>query len=217
MYEIFSCSELGEGHSVNEDSFIVQAHPSEPTCLLVAFADGQGGQPGGARAALVACTSVIEEAKRTKVTALIGWQTWPAILRAADETVSGAPEAGFTTLIGLCCISGQLSGASNGDSAAVVVNASGEWIEITNGQPKNPPIGSGVAACRPFLAKLVDPWKLMVMSDGVWKYAGWDQIKKAATEFRGQAFLEVVQAAARLPSTGRFQDDFTLILIQREN
>jgi hypothetical protein len=51
-----------------------------------------------------------------------------------------------------------------------------------------------------------------MMSDGVWKYAGWGAIVAAAP--RGRALLGALQAQARLPGSGRFPDDFTLVLLE---
>jgi hypothetical protein len=52
------------------------------------------------------------------------------------------------------------------------------------------------------------------MSDGVWKYAGWGAITQAASTLRGRALLEALQARARLPGSGQFPDDFTLVLLE---
>ena len=52
------------------------------------------------------------------------------------------------------------------------------------------------------------------MSDGVWKYAGWPAITQAASILRGEALLGALQARARLPGSGRFSDDFTLVLLE---
>ena len=50
------------------------------------------------------------------------------------------------------------------------------------------------------------------MSDGVWKYAGWQKIIELASEQRGQALLNAIQSAARLKGSGRFPDDFTVVM-----
>jgi hypothetical protein len=62
---------------------------------------------------------------------------------------------------------------------------------------------------------LVRPWKILVLSDGVWKYGGWDRIAAIAREYSGQALVDALQTPARLPRSGRFQDDFTVVLIER--
>jgi hypothetical protein len=52
------------------------------------------------------------------------------------------------------------------------------------------------------------------MSDGVWKYVGWERLMQAAAASRGDALLEALKGLARLPGSGRFPDDFTLVLFE---
>jgi len=58
------------------------------------------------------------------------------------------------------------------------------------------------------------PWVVMAMSDGVWKYAGWDRVEKAVSAGRGQQIIDHLQEAARLQGTREFQDDFTVVLFE---
>jgi serine phosphatase RsbU (regulator of sigma subunit) len=212
---VFSFSAAG-GHPVNEDVLRVEPHPKDPDVLLVAVADGQGGRSGGARAARLAVDTVIEVAGRMKPEDL-GRSPfeWPDALRQADEAVRDDPQAGFTTLIGLIAFTemGIITGGSCGDSAVLVVDAEGPEL-WTDGQPKNPPVGSGraefcvMAGCPP------PPFVVLAMTDGVWKYAGWDAIKEAARTLRGQELIDAIAARARLPRSGEFQDDFTLVVLE---
>ena len=55
------------------------------------------------------------------------------------------------------------------------------------------------------------------MSDGVWKYAGWERIRKAMKTLRGQPLIDALQEAARMKGSKTFQDDFTLIAIQDQD
>jgi hypothetical protein len=52
------------------------------------------------------------------------------------------------------------------------------------------------------------------MSDGVWKYAGWNTIISAAKQHEGQAMIDTIADAARLKRSRTFQDDFTLVTVQ---
>jgi hypothetical protein len=52
------------------------------------------------------------------------------------------------------------------------------------------------------------------MSDGVWKYVGRDAVQGALRERRGRELLDELLSRARLPRTGRLQDDFTAVLLQ---
>jgi len=87
-------------------------------------------------------------------------------------------------------------------------------IEMTSGQHKNPPIGSGAASIVPFGTVVNAPWKMLVMTDGVWKYAGWERVIEAARRESGSQLVAVLQQAARSPSNGRFQDDCTVVVLE---
>lgn len=209
MIAVLSYSEIGSGHRDNEDAFAVRPHPDDERRLLVALADGQGGQAGGGRAAQLAVRSALEEAAASPAESL----NWAAILRRADRAVSADAEAGYTTLIGLSVCGNVVAGASCGDSMALALGG-GRAADLTRGQQKNPPVGSRDASFVPFEAVLVAPWRLLVMSDGVWKYVGRDRLRELASRHSGQALIDALQSAARLPGSGKFQDDFTLIVIQ---
>jgi hypothetical protein len=134
-------------------------------------------------------------------------------LRQADVAVAADSGAGFTTLVGLCVYQGRVVGASSGDSAALVISG-GKARELTAGQQKNPPVGSGAAVAVPFATGAAEPWRVLVMSDGVWKYVGWDRVVAIASRARGPAVIAELQAAARLPGSGHFQDDFTVVVLE---
>lgn len=216
MSRVFAFSE-GGGHEVNEDSFAVRAHPDDESCILCVLADGQGGQAGGGRAARVATTTTIEAALGYPPGTLLAPGYWSQVLKQADRAVHADPEAGFTTLVGLAVSSQCICGASSGDSGVLILDDQKRAHELNRQQTKNPPIGSGDAFFVPFAAHLEAGWLVMAMSDGVWKYAGWDRIRDAATRLRGQALVDGIQGFARLRGSGRFQDDFTLIVIQDQD
>lgn len=212
MVSVQACSEVG-GHRLNEDAFRVQAHPLDPDCWLCFVADGQGGQAGGGPAALLACETALAAALRSRPDRLIDPPLWTGILREADAAVAADPGAGFTTLVGLCVSKGRVIGASSGDSAALLVSA-GKGNELTAGQQKNPPVGSGAALAVPFAAAVKAPWRMVVMSDGVWKYVGWNRIVEVVCRTGGTALISELQRLARLPGSGRFQDDFTVVALE---
>lgn len=185
---------------MNEDAFVVQPHSDG---WLVCVADGQGGRAGGAKAARLACNTVA-----------IGVSTRLNILGRADDVVAVDPDAGFTTLIGFVVFDNHITGSSCGDSAVLAVCGSGAIAELTAHQFKNPPVGSGEAVFVPFEMKLTRPWKILAMTDGVWKYVGWDRIRALARELGGEELIAALQNAARLPRSGQFQDDFTVVLLE---
>jgi PPM family protein phosphatase len=214
MIQVFSHTETG-GHSHNEDAFEVRPHPSDPDCLLCALADGQGGRAGGARAAQLACHVCIEAASAQQPAILATRpNAWEEILRQADSVVSNDPEAGFTTLIAFSVKKEFICGASNGDSGVYAVSAGEPGAILTEHQPKNPPVGSGGAGPVGFVARLKQPWTLLALSDGVWKYAGWDKVSHSASLLLGQDLIDSLRKQACLPRSSRLQDDFTVIALQ---
>jgi serine/threonine protein phosphatase PrpC len=213
MNLVFTYSEAG-GHPLNEDAYEVRPHPSDESCSLCALADGQGGRAGGGEAARLACRLALKEADSMSVKSLASTSTWVSLLRPADEAVRDDPAAGFTTLIGLAVSGGRIVGASSGDSAVWLVGTDGRLVDLTARQVKNPPVGSGGAVFVPFTADLPATSVVLVMSDGVWKYVGRDRIQTLAGTLRGQTLLESLQQQARLPGSGKFQDDFTVIVFQ---
>ena len=215
MINVLSFSEVG-GHRLNEDAFVVQEHPSEPGLWLCFVADGQGGQAGGGLAARLACQVALEAVLKCPPESLSKPRTWSSIFQMADEAVRTEPAAGFTTLVGLCVSQDWLVGAANGDSAAVLL-CGGQVTELTHGQHKNPPIGSGGILPVPFSVSMSVPWRLLVMSDGVWKYASWERVFASPGQMSGAELLVELQQAARLPRTGQFQDDFTVVLLEEAN
>ncbi len=212
MFHIHTFTEAG-GHPVNEDSFGVRPHPADGSVLLVALADGMGGQPGGGPASALAVRAAFDSAALISSMVLMD-RGWTATLLAVDGVVRADKEAGFTTLIGLSIRGNEVSGASCGDSAVLAIDGQGRLHELTRDQWKDPPVGSGETFFIPFAAELAPPWKLLVMSDGVWKYVGWERLIDTAKTHNGPDLVQELQNAARLKGSGTFQDDFTLIVIQ---
>ena len=213
MIGVTSFSEAG-GHPVNEDAFEVRRHPSDPNCWLCFLADGQGGRAGGEVAARLASHVAADAALLHPPRMLAKPSVWDAILRQADHAVLSDSQAGFTTLLGFCIRGGNLTGASSGDSAVLAVSESGSALEVTKGQFKNPPVGSGGARFVPFATPLTGFWTVLAMSDGVWKYVGWERLSLAVKAPRVAPLVATLQEAARLPGSGRFPDDFTLVVIE---
>ena len=215
---VFTFTEAGS-RPENEDAFLVEPHPVHPGCLLIALADGQGGQAGGARAARVAVRAAVAEAGRHDPAKLLGDpHVWREVLHHADDAVMADPDAGFTTLVGFAARGpgGPVVGASSGDSAVLAVEPAGPTV-WTEHQYKNPPVGSGEARFVPFCGSPGGPWVVLAMTDGVWKYAGWDAVTEAARGLRGQHLIDALAARTRLPGSGKFPDDFTVIEIESES
>ncbi len=204
MIRTYSFSAAG-GHPTNEDAFVLAPLAGG---WLVALADGQGGRAGGQRAAQLA--------SQITATRFAESRNWAESLFAADTAVAADREAGFTTLIGLHVAANRVSGASVGDSAAVAVCGDRAPKVLTARQFKNPPVGSGEADFVPFELELQPPWRVLVLSDGVWKYASWDRVWDCAARLAGEELIVELQRAARLKTTGEFQDDFTIVVLESE-
>jgi serine/threonine protein phosphatase PrpC len=210
---IHTHSEPG-GHPENEDAFRAQPHPADAHCTLCVLADGQGGRAGGARASTLACDLVLSAAAKLSPADLALPSAWVNLLTIADAVVAKDSDAGFTTLIGLCVYRGYVVGAANGDSAVLMLNGP-RSIELTAQQSKNPPIGSGNAAVTAFSCALDAATRLLVVSDGVWKYVGTERIAEEAAQARGDALIQSLLTAARLPGSGGLQDDFTIVVLEQ--
>lgn len=208
MIHILTHTERGGGHRENEDAVLFRAHPADPSVWLCAVADGQGGQSGGREAAELAVSTVVLNAESLSPKQLRDPLAWQGILAVADEAVSEDAVAGFASLIGFAVGEGWACGASNGDAALLL--SGGDPIWLTEDQRKNPPIGSGAAIPAGFAAALSPPWRLLAMSDGVWKALGLVETERLSEGRAGEALL----AAARGGAGAELDDDFTLLLIE---
>jgi len=207
-------SEPGHGHQ-NEDVVIARPHPEDERVFVCSLADGQGGQPGGGEAARLAAERSVEVALSHSVKTLQNTTVWYDIVGAADEAGADHEDAGFTTLVSLCVTERSVCGASCGDSGALLVQSGGSVV-LTQKQRKNPPVGSGAAVPVAFSARLKLPWMLLVMSDGVWKFIGWDTIIELTARKRGEELIAALRHASLQANGGKFWDDFSLILLQQE-
>jgi hypothetical protein len=215
MIQVFSHSEAG-GHPDNEDAFLVQPHPRDPGCWLCAVADGQGGRAGGAAAAREACRLCVEAASALAPERLFLPSTWTKLLCAVDAGVARHAGAGFTTLVAFCLNETAVCGASCGDSAALLLGAGHPEVILTRHQQRNPPVGSGGAVFVPFGARLTMPWRVLAVTDGVWKYAGWENVMACASQQAGAEVIQAIRGRAALPGSGGLQDDFTVVLFQAD-
>jgi serine/threonine protein phosphatase PrpC len=208
----FVHSEAGYNHQ-NEDAVEVQAHPKDGSILLCALADGQGGQYGGAAAAQIAVQKCLQLGSAYGAKQLLDPAIWCEILSGADDAVSQEPSAGYTTLIGLCVTHNGIYGASCGDSAALLIN-NGQPSLLTENQRKNPPVGSTAAVPIEFSARLDPGFQIVVVSDGVWKYVGWDAIIELCSKYQGYSLVSALRQLSLERNAGKLPDDFSVALLQ---
>lgn len=207
-------SDTQPGYGENQDALVVLQHPREPQMLLVAIADGQGGQPGGKAASQKACHTILQAAAECRPISLRRTGKWKRLLVQTDRALRADSDAGFTTLIAFAIMRHKLFGAANGDSALMAVTANDVQV-LTKGQAKNPPVGSGCAMPFVFKYSLPRPWTILAMTDGVWKFAGWDKIWDSALDSsEPETKIEYLRSAAS--ASGRLQDDFTLLVLKED-
>jgi serine/threonine protein phosphatase PrpC len=214
-HAFFVHSEAGHDHH-NEDAVVVQAHPEDNTVLICALADGQGGQMGGARAAQVAVEKCVQLAASHSAKQLLEASTWYQIISGADDAVNDDPNAGYSTLVALCVADDSICGASCGDSAVLAVWESSHEM-LSERQRKNPPIGSSAAFPVAFFATLQPNSKLLIVSDGVWKYVGWDAIIETCRAHEKQDLIDALRQLSLSQNSNQLPDDFSIVLVQNSD
>lgn len=210
---VHSYSEPG-GKSLNEDYVIARRHPSTSDTYVCLMADGQGGRAHGALAARTACESAWSLASNRPAHSLFENGSWLDILRHADEETSLT--GGFTTLIALSVNRESVAGASSGDCKVFFKHpARNEIDEWTDRQRKNPPVGSQSADFVPFVYHVISGGRIMMLSDGVWKYCGYEALKQAF-ELPAAEVTAHFQRAIFSRAGSTLPDDFSIISIDVE-
>jgi len=210
--QIYTHSEAGHRH-INEDHHVSSYHPANSDVILCAIADGQGGQAGGGAASRIAAVKCVELCALTPVDRLFFPKNWPPIIASADDAVQEDREAGYSTLVGVSVKQNAVCGSSSGDSEAFLVTRH-EAILLTEHQRRNPPIGSGGAYPVSFKSELKSPWKLLLATDGVYRYVGWEAITEILRYNGGRTAIEMLLKAQRDSHGGLLGDDFTAVLIE---
>ena len=178
---------------------------------LVALADGQGGQSGGAKAARIAIQAALDFLENAPD--LFDSDTLRTAISLADEAVEADGDAGFSTLIVLVCNEHKVAGASVGDSMVWHINSRSEE-ELTHKQRKNPPLGSGACLGTPFTVEPKRGEQILVMSDGVFR---WVEPETIARTCRESSDFEVMRRLLELQKRnehGDLPDDWSAILIR---
>jgi hypothetical protein len=117
-------------------------------------------------------------------------------------------------LVALVATADWVVGASAGDCAAVLVTA-GSTVDLTSRQRKHPAAGSRRAQFEPFASALIAPWRLLVVTDGVWKPIGWDELAAIVVRTPTLAIVDTLRGAAARRSGGSLMDDFSGALLER--
>lgn len=169
----------------------------------LAVADGVGGAPGGANAA----AQFVELATKHR-----GEHDLCTVIRGADRRIADSPTSGLTTAVLVSVTGGFLWGASVGDSTAVLLQE-GSLLELTEGQSKNPKVGSGNAIPFAFGPELLRG-TLLLATDGLFNYVTVPKLVSALRAAELSTAADQLVELARLPS-GSFQDDLGLVLCRQ--
>lgn len=184
----------------------------DESVMICCVADGQGGRSNGAQASQTACEAFYDCARSLSSCRLFEDRIIPGLLNGVDGRVSTT--GGLTTLAALVLDGDFASGASCGDSKIFVRNNLGNITEITAHQRKNPPVGSGDAIFEPFMIHAIGGSRVLMVTDGVWKYAGYENIQKALESPDVQCVPELLRSKTLARSGGSLPDDFSIIAIQ---
>ncbi|HEU4389667.1 MAG TPA: hypothetical protein VFV34_17815 [Blastocatellia bacterium] len=75
-------------------------------------------------------------------------------------------------------------------------------------------MGSGCAIFKPFSAGLGGWWRILIMSDGVWKYVGWDRMVTVGRRLPGRDVADTLREEAVTRSGGTLADDLRIIVLE---
>jgi PPM family protein phosphatase len=207
-----TCFTEAKTGGTNEDALEYSEHPQDNGVGIVALADGQGGRSGGAEAAQTAVKSAVQMALSAPVRQLQSERFWTQLLLNVDKAVGDDPDAGFTTFVGVAVTEQQIVGVSSGDSQAVLISQTGSSVMLTANQRKNPPVGSQMCHPVPFSAPFAACSRLLLMSDGVYKFVPSEMIVSTVAQLSEQDAIQAIRMAA-VGKSGTLYDDFSLVVI----
>jgi PPM family protein phosphatase len=175
--------------------------------VLLAVADGAGGQSGGAAAAQCIVDRAAERFRQPgEVNDPVLWVAW---MRDLDRDIEADRGLGESTAVVCLVEDGQfLCGCSVGDSEGLLITPDAV-VDLTRGQKRKPLIGSGRAQPQGFFVRRT-VGTLLLGTDGLFKYATRDRITDVVRRESFAELLDRLVAAVRLPS-GALQDDVGLV------
>ena len=177
-----------------------------PDAAVLIVADGAGGTSGGSEAAQQAVDTLSRHARDPH--GPTDPASWSQALAALDAELRDNPFAGETTGVVACCRDGEVFGASVGDSGAWLVSPDG-IVDLTEHQCRKPLLGSGEAFPVQF-GHVALTGRLLVASDGPFKYAARNVIARVVLEGSVNEAVKGLVECVKLPS-GKLQDDVAVI------
>ncbi len=201
--ECYSSSLKQNGHSANEDAFIIIREPVP----VAAVCDGAGNAEQAARKTLKLFQLWLRDASSTQILAPETWIKWVKML---DSALLGGFES---TFIAVAVLNEQIIGVSAGDSRAYLVGSDGGCRFLTASSSKMR-LGSGEV--KPFVFSLAPKHKdiVLLMTDGAWTPLSPYLIEKTTRKAALEHFSEVPAALLNTASkTGRW-DDMTVVALR---
>jgi serine/threonine protein phosphatase PrpC len=167
---------------------------------IIVVADGAGGTGNGA----IAADAIVSAVERATT---IG-HDWRALLAELDRDPARLGNGQSTAVILAIATTGAITGASVGDSGALLLR-DGIVDDLTLGQSRKPLVGAGCVPVHIETARLAGT--LLVATDGLLRYASHADIARIAASpdlaVASRALIDLV----RLPS-GALQDDVAVVL-----
>jgi len=177
--------------------------------LVIVVADGAGGIIGGGEAAdaVLAAFRMLPPTRD----AITKYGFGARELLALDEMMYDDPQCGQAAAVAVAIGHGMVVGASVGDSQAWLIDQTGH-ASLTAGQARTPFLGSGGAVPRAFKTDAVQA-RLLVATDGLFRYAAAEDICEAARTGRVEDAAGALIELAQLPS-GELMDDVAVVLCE---
>jgi serine/threonine protein phosphatase PrpC len=188
-----------------EDRLLLEQ--SEQRTLAI-VADGAGGMGGGAVAAEMACSLSAQIMRTMSPRTQDGWEQ---CLVDVDRALVRSGSGGQCTVVIAEIAKNQIAGVSVGDSGAWLLTAR-ETLDLTELQHRKPLLGSGEASPVRF-GPVHFSGRLLLATDGLFKYANRRHIEECAMALTVDAAVERLIAGLRLRS-GTLQDDVAIILME---
>jgi serine/threonine protein phosphatase PrpC len=176
-----------------------------PVGHLFVLADGAGGISGGDAAADL----VIYRASGSTINSV------DDCINLLNDLDLQLESVGQTTAIIAAISNGKIFGASVGDSCAWLVGTS-TYVDLTQAQMQKPLLGSGKAYPIGFGPYDVQDSKIILASDGLFKYVAHNKIFSLVRTTTINDVATVLIDSARLAS-GALQDDIAVIVADCKN
>ncbi|HTV42692.1 MAG TPA: protein phosphatase 2C domain-containing protein [Candidatus Sulfotelmatobacter sp.] len=194
--------ETVRGNPENQDCGAIIRNGSSRVLVV---ADGAGGLSGGREAAVMVVDLV-----RQGAAALNSPESCVILLQNADKAIARDRTAGETTCVLAVVTDDTVYGASVGDSEAWLICENGV-TDFTKRQVRKPFLGSGRASPVGFSHKMGVGEKLLLATDGLFKYTSPERIESVCrTSALGLVAKQLIELV-RYPS-GAMPDDVTIIL-----